>query len=178
MLCCFLYVKTNNTMNSQIELLRKSLEGMADSGSNSYHLFGFGDVEMTPTTGKYTKEAAKNILHKFPEEDSDHVKAYRSLVFLSRYLAENDFEDDYFVDQYTIEEQLGRVRHKIADDAHSDILSRLEIDSEDNWSDYQNTHIHDPVSKAHCQVSNAAKRDSMIEQRAEQTAHEILEAPL
>ena len=167
-------------MNSQADILRQTLEDMANDGNSQFQMFGFERTDVGVSEQKATKIAAKNILEQFPEEDSEHVKAYRALVFLSRYLAENDFEDDYFVDQYTIEEQLGRVRHTIADEARSDILRRLEIDQDEfGGSEIQNPYIHDPVSKAHVQVSSTARQmDGMIDHRAEETAHEILEAPL
>lgn len=163
-------------MNSKFEILRQVLEGVEKTGK-----IGTGTQSVSHAVAQ---EVASDLLKMFPEEDSEHVKAYRSLLYLVDYLNENQFEgvEAYHIDTPTVQEQLHRIRGEVEKDAIDDIVERFEVDSTHTNSlgdrRIDNTTITDPVSKIQTNVSTAPKGSEMLKQRKEMTAWEVLEAPL
>lgn len=167
-------------MKSKFDLLRETLEGMAEKGGVEFYLSPSTKSEIRPAYSNTAQNVAEDLLDLFPEEDSENVRAYRSLIFLSRYLKENDLDDDYFIDGPTIEEQLHRLRPKIEDRAHDDVVNRIEVDQNDMGlgRGAGEKVITDPVSKISRKVSQEYQRAGGMDSMVRNTAHEILEAPL
>lgn len=168
-------------MNHQADILRKTLEGLSEKGAVS-HYFGHEISEIGLTHGSAGREIADQLLNHFPEEDSEDVKAYRALVTLVRYLETSDLETGHFVDDYTIEEQLCRLRPKIGDQAEDDIFERLEVDEcEISPGVGTKKSIHDPISKLSYELSITAEMERAgdpTDGRKQHFAREILEKPL
>jgi len=171
-------------MNSKFEILRKVLKGVEKTGkveSGSYN----GERKMlSPAYPSVAQEVASDLLEIFPEEDSEHVKAYRALYYLIDYLDEHQFEgvEGCHIDKYQVQDHLHRMGSRTQEDAIEDVLKRLEVDttkrSFGSSTRFDETTIHDPVSKVNRTVSQAGVEHGMLDKTVETTAQEVLEAPL
>lgn len=161
-------------MNSQVKILHETLEALSEEGLVRYYFTLNNQTEIGPGG----RRVAEELLENFPKEDSENVKAYRSLMFLIDYLEGEDLETGYHVDDYTIKEQLLRLRGKIEEKALHDIVERLEIDSEvlrfaDNM---EQTQIHDPVTNLSQRASNLRVESKDL--KFQHFAQEVLECPI
>lgn len=126
------------------------------------------------------QEKLKALLEVLPEEDTDHVKAYRSLMFLVDYLESHDHEkQEHFSDPDPVH-QLLRLRPKIEDRAIDNITDRLVVkkDGGDPFGSVDTKTLKDPVSKGQQRISNAAGVGGEVDARTHHLARSILEAPL
>lgn len=135
-------------------------------------------IEGEPVTHRQqTKLEA--VLEILPEEDTENVKAYQSLMFLVDYLEDRDYDEpDQFADPDPIH-QLLRLRPEIEDDAIGDITDRLVVEEDDGrpFSSVNTKTLKDPVSKGHQRISNAGAVGGQDVVK-HHLAHSILEAPL
>ncbi len=164
-------------MNSQIEILRETLEGMAKYGSAEFHLVGVSDSRVNPAYRGTAKEVAEDLLEMFPEEDSEHVKAFRAAEYLIDYLDDNPVEEPEYGIEKTLEHRLFDLRTKAEKPAVEDIRDRLEVDSEEMkfGGGMDRTTIHDPVSKLTTQVTDTDfSTGNFLENRTRYAAHDVL----
>jgi hypothetical protein len=120
------------------------------------------------------------VLEMLPEEDTDHVKAYRSLMFLIEYLEDYDYEEpDQFGNPDPVH-QLLSLRPEIQDKAQKDVIQRIEINEkpESGFGLGPAMKIKDPVSKIHQNITKEQKQHDLVEKNVDHLSRTVLEAPL
>lgn len=136
-------------------------------------------IEGEPVThGNQSKLEA--VLEMLPEEDTEDVKAYRSLMFLVDHLEDRDYDEPEQFGNSDPIHQLLRLRPDIEDDAIGDITDRLVVEEDDDspFGSVDMKTLKDPVSKGQQRISNAAGVGDQVDARTHHLARSILEAPL
>jgi hypothetical protein len=144
-------------MKNQVEILRERIEKIDE--------YNHGVIS----------EVIQDILNIVPEKETESVKAYRALIILVEYLDETDIDTGMFAGEFTITEQLYRIRGEIEKEATEDVKSRLEIDETEVSFDSRisEEEITDPVSKATATIAHADPRGAQTEMRKEHLAVRI-----
>lgn len=135
-------------MNSQIELLRKTLERLAKDGAVKHNLRDGSAQDIRTSYGPTARSIAENLLEQFPEEDSENVQAVRAAYTLIDYIDSNGVDQPDPGMGRPLDALLFSLINDVQPQAQEDIQERLLVEENTNGiRSNDGVVIRDPVSK-------------------------------